>query len=92
MGGGGAESYKTGVCVGGGGGQVLPPQKTKSVYFFLVGVGLGGGGGKSVSDPGFFHFVAPPLPLINDRSLTTVSFFLSKTTAYFNGTMQNRVQ
>ena len=28
-----------------------------------------GGGGQKVSDPQFSHFVAPPLPVINDQSL-----------------------
>ena len=72
--------------LGGGGGVKFYPHKKQKVstFFFLVGGGGGGGG--------IFHFVAPPLPLINDRSLTTVFFSLSKTTAYFNGTMQNRVQ
>ena len=29
----------------------------------------GGGGVQKVSDPRFSHFVAPPLPVINDQSL-----------------------
>ena len=29
----------------------------------------GGGGAQKVSDPRFSHFVAPPLPVINDQSL-----------------------
>ena len=28
-----------------------------------------GGGAQKVSDPRFSHFVAPPLPVINDQSL-----------------------
>ena len=31
-----------------------------------------GGGGQNVSDPRFSHFVAPPLPVINDQSLGIV--------------------
>ena len=30
---------------------------------------LDGGGAQKVSDPRFSHFVAPPLPVINDQSL-----------------------
>ena len=31
---------------------------------------LRGGGAQTVLDPQFSHFVAPPLPVINDQSLT----------------------
>ena len=57
----------------GGGRKKFPPSKgggRKKFYPVLRGV-------QKVSDPRFSHFVAPPLPIINDQSLNGTNHVFS---------------